>query len=166
VGSWALCCSGRIIGPMDFEPEPEPPAQLPSWVQRLHDGDEEIRRLYERAKRRFHGQAKRYLGRTAYHEAGHAVAAVALKLAFDWVAVRPLDDNNPDADLRHMEGGERLDEFSYGTVTIHPLTGPDLVARCEAAHIVVLAGPVAEFCYMGARAAFGSEGRIGSSWTF
>jgi hypothetical protein len=100
---------------------------------------------------RFHGRTKRYLPLTAHHEAGHAVAAIALRIPFTWVAVRPLLDYPDDDWVRYLRNGENFVDSAYGYVAAPPLGRWDAIPVASKMLVMTLAGPMAEYRSTGSR---------------
>jgi hypothetical protein len=104
-----------------------------------------------RRMNRFHGRTKRYLPLTAHHEAGHAVAAIALRIPFAWVAVRPLSDYPGDDWVRNLPHGENFDDSAYGCVATPPLGRWGAIPVARKHLISTFAGPMAEYRSTGSK---------------
>jgi hypothetical protein len=116
---------------------------------------DEVRRgfaAYREAAARFRRSAKRQLALTAYHEAGHAVAADSLRLPFAGVWVRPLSDTDDLAEVPGDDGlDEALSEFTYGMVVTPAIHPPAIYRLSKKVLIFTLAGPMAEFRFAGSK---------------
>ncbi len=80
---------------------------------------------------------------TAYHEAGHAVAAYLLKRSFNYVTIVPDEEKGSLGHVRFRGFGENFDPaFDYS---------PQMRLRLEREIICSLAGDAAESIHLGRR---------------